>query len=350
LCQSPRGTIAYSSMHIKLKRLLLVFVFLLFSLITGVTGYMSIEGFDLLQAFYMAVITLSTVGFAEVAPLSQSGRLFTAVYIMLNLGIIAYATSVIATYLFEGELRSVLRSFFVGREVKRMNNHIIICGFGRNGEKVSEMLAQHGRKFVIIDLNAAVFEEYASRKEYQFLVGDATQDEVLLKANIEKATHVITALPKDTDNLFIALSARELNSNLKIIARANDENAAKKLRLAVKENIQIVMPENLGGMHMANLVLKPYVIQFLNQLNGVGKDRLVLEEFSVKQFKEEYIDCSIKQVDVRNTTGATILAFKDEVKGFQFSPEPDALLDAKDVLIVLGTEEQIKNFRERICR
>ena len=305
-------------------------------------GFTFIERLDLIDAAYMTVITISTVGFREVQPLSEYGKLFTTFYIILNVGIFLYAVSVISSYIFEGEFRRVFRHVLTGRELRKMKDHVIVCGFGRNGIKAAEELQRSKQPFVIIERSA---EKINDSRHYKFIEGDATNDDVLTSAAIDKALAIISTLPSDADNVFITLTAKELNRNIKVIARASETNTDKKLLRAGADHI--VMPDMLGGLHMAQLITKPYVIEFLELLNGVGESgqHFILEEYGYDVLKGEFKDKSIKEMDIRNETGAQVIALKDKFKGFNFSPNPNTVIRSEAVLIVLGTPDAVQKFK-----
>lgn len=325
----------------KLSFALLLFVT---SIFVGTSGFMIIEGFALIDALYMAMITFSTVGFAEVNPLSDNGKIFTAIFITLNLGILAYTVSALSSIFFEGELRKVLKKYIINREVKKLKNHVIVCGFGNNGEQAAAELYATKNPFVIVENNEAIIQASAYSEKYNFVLGNATLDETLIEAGLESADTVITTLPSDADNVFITLTAKEINPNVKVIAKASETSSEKKLMRAGASHV--VMPDRLGGMHMANLVTKPYVIEFLKLLNGVGEQQLELEEVSFEKLKDEFHEQSLRQLDIRNKTGATILAFKDDKAGFVFNPHSEKKVDKNDVLIVLGTRENLEKFND----
>lgn len=327
---------------IKLFRALLLLVF---SLAMGIVGYVSFEGYSLVDAFYMSVITISTVGYGAVDPLSEGGKVFTSIYIIVNLGIFAYVVSIFTTYLFEGELRVILRNFIQGREVKQLKNHTIVCGYGRNGSKACAELIKEKREFVLIESNEEMLQHFNNNGNFQSLVGDATTDEILKKAGIERASSIITTLPSDADNVFITLTARELNPSIKIIARASEESSEKKLSRAGATHV--VMPDTLGGMHMAQLIAKPYVIEFLELLNGVGGENVVLDEFSFDELKNKYHQKSLAELDVRKNTGVTVIGLKEKKHGFMFNPHPGRMINQGDILIILGSQENIDQFKKR---
>lgn len=329
-------------MHKSLITPLRAVLLLLSSVVIGILGFSYIEGYPLLDAFYMATITLSTVGFQEVQPLSANGKLFTALYIVLNFGIIAYVVSALTTYVFEGEWRRMYKKFLTRREVKKLKNHVIVCGYGRNGSKACEELEKSDRNFVVIENDSKIIEGISINSNIQVIAGDATQDDSLHKARIEKAHSIITTLPGDSDNVFITLTARELNPNINIIARATNENAEKKLYRAGVNSV--VMPDTLGGLHMAYLVTRPSVIEFLDILSGVGPKQLQLEEFKFSQFKDQYKNKSIGELNIRRDIGVTVVGIKKGGHNFTFDPGADMIISEDDVLIVLGKQEDITKF------
>ena len=314
------------------------------SMIIGMTGFMVVEGFNVNEAFYMTAITFSTVGFQEVHPLSAGGRIFTGIYIILNLGIFAYVISVFSTFLVEGELKKAFRNFIIGRDVKKMKDHVIICGFGRNGIKAAEVLFREGKDFVVIEREQDVVNSQAANEKYQFVRGDATQDETLSDAGIDRAHTIITALPKDADNVFITLTASQINPGIKIIARASEAPSEKKLYRAGATHV--VMPDTLGGAHMAQLITKPYVIEFLDVLNGLGDGDLHLDEFSCNDLKSEIRGMSLKEMDIRGKTGASVIAVKKADKTFVFNPGPSMVISDGDIAILLGKLEDISAFKK----
>jgi voltage-gated potassium channel len=336
----------FFKIHHRLYRLLVAIVLFFLSLTIGIMGFQLIEGWTLLESFYMAVITMGTVGFQEVHPLSPEGRLFTAFYILLNLGIFAVVVSVITSYLFEGELREIFNHYIIQRKVQKLNNHVIICGFGKNGHRAGEELSKNKIPFVVVEHDAELLKEnivnFERLNHVSYLEGDATQDEILKNAGVERARALITTLPKDADNVFVTLTARQLNPQILIIARANEASAETKLRHAGAN--RIVRPDLIGGTYMANLVTRPEVVEFLDMIGGTGE--LKLEEFSYLDFKESFRDKSILDLDVRNKTGAHIIGFKDDIKGFMVNPHPSTLIGTGDIMIVLGTMQQITNFAQ----
>ena len=332
-----------------LKRLILAFFLMALSILTGTLGYMIIEGYTFLDAFYMTVVTVSTVGYREVKPLSEEGKLFTIFYIIGNLIFFAFLVSTVAKYIFEGELNKIYNIIMKGREITKLRGHIILCGFGRNGRRAALELKNSRKKFLIIEKDDHVLERFPeASKTYNFYMGDATQDEVLMDAGIRRAHTIITTLPSDSENVFITLTARTLNPEINIISRASDEKVEKKLRRAGANHV--VMPDALGGFHMAHIVTKPIIVEFVEMLSGFGKSEYMLEEINYYQVRSEYRDKTLAELDIRKKTGATVFGLKDPSKGIIFNPEPTTIFHNDDILILLGKENALREFKNRYTR
>lgn len=321
-------------------KLVTAIVVITVSLASGIIGFMLIEGYKLTDAFYMTVITISTVGYQEVQPLSEAGRMFTAVYIFFNLGIFAYILSVISTYVFEGEIRQMFTNYRLLRKMKNLKGHVIVCGFGRNGSKACEELLAGKHTVVIIDSNESVIENEVlkSSSEVLFIKGDATHDDVLKNAGIENARALISTMPKDSDNVFVTLTARQLNPSVNIISRASEETSESKLIRAGAN--KVVMPDAVGGRHMATLVTKPDVVEFIEMMNGIGEDSLRLDNINYYQLKDEWKDKSIGELDIRKKTGAMVIAIKDQF-GFTMNPQANKSLLEGQTMIVLGSTQEL---------
>ncbi|OGX88885.1 potassium channel family protein [Hymenobacter glacialis] len=334
-----------------INRLLLALILTVLSLVFGMTGFIVVENYGIIDAFYMTVTTVATVGFGEIHTFSQEGRLFVSFYILYNLVVVAYLVSVFSTFIFDGELRKIFKMYRVDQEIKRFSGHVILCGFGRNGRKAHHDLVMNGARVVVIEqdeqliksLNDGENEEDPMATGRIFAVfGDATNDLVLQQAGVARASALITALPSDADNVFVALSARALNSRLNIIARASYKTSESKLISAGANSV--VMPDEIGGSHMANLVVRPEVIRFLDLISGLSADKLRLEELSYAQIRQDRQGQSIRELDIRSRTGATIIGLRQHNGSLLVSPSPDYVPAPGDVLLVLGSEAQIESF------
>ncbi|WP_420582169.1 potassium channel family protein [Reichenbachiella sp.] len=330
-------------------RKLFISAFLLIgSLCTGTIGFVLIEGFNWIESFYMAVITFSTVGFNEVYPLSENGRLFTSIYIIFNLMIFAYVVSVFSTYLFEGELNRLYRKYVFGKEVKKMKDHIIVCGFGRNGNRACEELRSQKVDFVVVDRDEQLIDLIQNHKKYKFILGDPTQEEVLEEAGIKKAKALITTLPSDAENVFLTLTVKDLNPDVKIISRASEENSIKKLKQAGAQHV--IMPDAIGGLHMAQHITKPFVIEYLDQLSGHQEDGLTLEEIKYEDLKSEFRGQTIESMDIRNRTDVTVVGLNDKNGKFVFNPSSKVLMEQGVVLVIVGTFPKVNDFKSEYLK
>jgi voltage-gated potassium channel len=318
-------------------------IYVFFLLIIGTAGYMLIESYPFVDALYMTVITVSTVGFREVFPLSDPGKLFTIFIIVASLGVVAYFLSNLTDSLFKSQL-----SFFFGGnlrnfKLKKMENHIIVCGYGRNGKQVVEELTAFNETVVVVDKDHELVLSNVTQP-IQFIEGDATEDDVLQKAGIAKARALIATLPLDADNLFLVLTARALNPDLNIISRASSESAEKKLRMAGVNSV--VMPERVGGAHMATLVAQPDVVEFMEHLNIHGDSPVQLMEITCNDLPKDLMHKPIKELEFRRKTGANIIGYKTASGEYILNPSPDTRLYPNSKLFVLGTSEQVEEMRK----
>ncbi len=318
-----------------------IYVFIL--MIIGTAGYMLIESYSFVDALYMTVITVSTVGFREVYPLSDPGKIFTIFIILSSLGVVAYFLSNFTQSLFKTQL-----SFFFGGNLrnlksKKMENHIIVCGYGRNGKQVIEELTAFNEKVIVVDKDHELVVGNVTQP-FQMIEGDATEDEVLLKAGIGKAKALIATLPLDADNLFVVLTARALNPDLNIISRASSESAEKKLRMAGVNSV--VMPERVGGAHMATLVAQPDMMEFLEHLNIHGDSPVQLMEITCTHLPEDLMQRPLKELELRRKTGANIIGYKTASGEYILNPSPETKLYSHSKIFVLGTREQVEEMRK----
>lgn len=323
------------------NKIYLAVTLLIVTLAVGIFGYRWIAYYSWVDALYMTVITITTVGFGEVMPLTPEAKIFTIILILLSVVIVGFAISVISEYIISRSSYKDLIHRKVQQEIDKMENHIIVCGYGRNGQEAVQKLMAYNKQFVVVEMDANVVERFEVDKSVHFVNGNANEDEVLVKAGIAKASALICALPDDADNLFIVLSARQLNSELKIISRATAETSQKKLKLAGADNV--IMPDRIGGDHMASLVVVPDLIEFLDNLSVVGEeDSINVEEISFDQVCLDGREATIKEIDLRYKTGCTIIGYRSPSGKYIVNPEADMRLEKDSKLIVIGRPEQIK--------
>ncbi len=324
------------------KKLFSAFIILFIVLAIGVLGYMIISGDSFIDALYMTVITVSTVGFGLNHPLSPEGKLFTIFLIILSASLYGYIIKVISENIASGNFIEEIKHKKMQKQINSLQGHTIVCGYGRNGKQALMKLKKFNQESVIIEADNEKVMMLEKEKNLVVL-GDATDDNVLEKAGIQNANNLIVALPSDADNLFIVLSARQMNKNLIIISRASDESSYKKLKIAGADNV--IMPDRLGGDHMASLVVTPDVIEFVDMLSLDGEYTANLREIVVDDLPKAYISKSILDLDLRKKTGCSVIGFKTNEDDYVVNPEADTTLVAGSKLIVLGRPEQIEKLQ-----
>lgn len=309
-------------------------------LIIGTIGYVVIDNYSVFNAFYMTVITVATVGYGEIEPLSTVGRIFTSFLIITSFGTFAYAVSAITKFVIDGEFNQFFKNKKLISAIDKLSDHVIICGYGRNGRQAAQILKKHDKRFVVVEQNDKIKESANHRFADLILTGDGTQDEVLLKAGVIRAKALITTLPVDADNLFIVLTARNLNPKLTIISRASDDGSDTKLKIAGANNV--IMPDKVGGAHMASLVMKPDVMEFVDFITAQGGDNNNLEEITFEKISDNLKHKTLKELEIRNKSGANIIGYKTATGEYIVNPSADTKILPNSKLFVLGTPEQIK--------
>jgi voltage-gated potassium channel len=324
------------------SKIYLAVFFVLSIVFIGVLGYRYIANFDWLDALYMTIITVTTVGFREVRPLDADAKLFTVILITTSVFIFAYAISVITEYIISRNSLQLLKKKKVKSKIKSLTGHTIVCGYGRNGMQAAVRLITYNRPFVVIERDKELIEKHEN--DVLFIFGDANEDDVLLRAGVERAANLIVTLPDDAANLFVVLSARQLNKDLFIISRASQVGSQKKLELAGAD--KVIMPDKIGGDHMASLVVLPDLITFMDKLSVEGEHTTNLEEVAIEDFGEEEACNSLRDLDLRKKTGCTIIGYIAPDGTYIINPEADLPLQPKSKVIVLGRPEQIQKLNE----
>ncbi len=314
-------------------------------IVIGVLGYHYIEGLDFIDSAYMTVITVSTVGFKEVgSPLTTEGKIFTMALIISSLGTLAYVGSNMARFIFDGELTNYIKTYRVDKKIAKLNDHVIIVGYGRNGEQAAMELKENGVEFVILDKRENVISRIRENEELLYIKGDATHEETLEQAKIYNARALIATTPNDADNVFVVLTARSMNPGLTVISRASELESQMKLKRAGATNV--IMPERIGGQRMAKLVHQPDVVEFIEYILLQKSQDVSLEEVSCKKLAQRFIGKSIADLRVREVSGANIIGIKISGARYVFNPDPQMILSRNDQLFVLGNPKQIKKLAE----
>lgn len=317
---------------------------LLLVVAAGTIGYRLIEGWPLLDSLFMTITTITTVGYAEVHPLSMAGQIFTIFLILGGVGTAFYILTSLVRYIIEGEF-----GFRIGRQrmeakIKKLNNHFILCGYGRVGETIARMLKQQGAEFVVIERNAEAIKK-AQQAGCLAISDDATKDESLKQARIDGARGLIAALGDDADNTYTTLAARQLNPTLPVIARASSTAAQKKLQLAGAH--RVVAPEISGGERMAMLALRPTTVEFVETVL-LGRDQQLLVEEIEAAEGSSLVGSTIKEIEER-FTGIRILAFKKKDGSLIPNPSPNNAVEKESSLIAFGTSKQLQSI-EGCCQ
>ncbi|MDX2413548.1 MAG: potassium channel protein [Bacteroidales bacterium] len=322
-------------------------ILLLGVLLSGTIGYMIIEDYALIDALYMTVITIATVGFREVATLSDTGKLFTIFLILGSFGILGYVVTMVTRFVVDGVFTHFYKDNKVKKKISKLTNHVVICGFGRNGKQAAINLKDHGQEFMIIEKDPEVVSYLREHTDFLYIEGDSTQEDILELANIGSARSLIAALPVDADNLFVVLTAKQMSPELVIISRASDDNSDSKLKRAGANNV--IMPDKIGGARMARLVVDPDVVEFIEYLvTDPGHSGVKVEEISCKNLAQRFANRSIRELDVANATGANIIGLKNSKNDYLVNPPADTMLSSDDQIFVLGTITEISALKKLI--
>jgi voltage-gated potassium channel len=308
----------------------------------GISGYMLIEGWSFSDSLYMTMITLTTVGFNEVRPLSGAGRHFTVLFLVLSLATVGYSITTVISYFFEGQFVQAVKERKMERAIKRIKNHYIICGYGDIGREVALEFQRVGERFVVVDKDPHP-AEMESDSSIPFVTGDAVEEMVLKEAGIERAKGLVAALPEDTGNVFVALTARQMNPALKIVSKASDEPTKRKLLKAGAD--RVIAPYQIAGRRIASTILRPSVVNFLDVFVDGADVSMRIEEFSIPP-GSRLVGKTLLEANIGQNTGVVVLGIMsaEGVARTNSSGVPLSLvrIQAEDVLIAMGSEEQLK--------
>jgi voltage-gated potassium channel len=305
--------------------------------VAGTLGYAWIEGWSLFDGLYMTVITLTTVGYEEVHPLSTAGRVFTILLLLGGVATFFYAAAELIRVVISGEVRTALGRQRMASRLAELRNHLIVCGFGRMGRLTCARFSAHRIAFVVIDTQADLLADFDLLHGIA-LHGDATSDEVLREAGVERARALVAVTGSDADNLYITMSARLLNDKLFIVARAEDERAEQKMLRAGAN--RVVSPYVIGGGRVAEAVLRPTVVDFIELATRTEHLALQIEEVQIAP-GSRLAGASVRDSQIRQDLGLIIVAIKRAAGEMEFNPAPDAVMAAGDILITLGPRQQL---------
>jgi len=312
-------------------------------LIAGATiGYMLILNLSFVDALYMTVITISTVGYREVADMNTLAKWFSIGFILVSVGMVGFLLSTVFRFLSEGNINEAWRKNKMKKEIEKLNNHIIVCGAGETGLHVIKQLKRREVDFVVIENDIDAIETL-KEMDVMYILDDATKEEVLLDARVKEAKGLIACLAKDADNLLVVLTARELNVKMHIVARSHEERSDKKLRRAGANNT--VSPDEIGGKKMAAMMLSPNVQFFVDNIIDTKNMSIDMEEVVIKE-ESELIGKKLRDAKISEKAGLIVLAIRRENDVFIFNPKADEVLRLEDKMIVVGSKDQIKSLKK----
>lgn len=319
------------------KHLIISVILLLGMIILGSMGYMVIEGWNALDSFFMTVITLTTVGYSEGPGLTVAGRLYTIFLIVVGVGFCLYVVGALVQFMVEGRIREILGRRRLKREINHLRNHYIVCGYGRIGQVICDRLSEKPFDIVVVENNPdliPIIEDH----QLLYVNGEAGDESTLLKAGIEKARGIVALLPTDADNVFLVLTARQLNPNLMIIARAEDKKSASKLLAAGANRVEL--PYEIGATSIAQRILRPTVTNFLDLAFTNSRQDIKMEEIPIAE-NSPLADIILRDSGIRQKYNLIIIAIKKSDGGMIFNPSFETKLKAGDTVIAVGEGDNL---------
>lgn len=330
-------------MPLKTNRIIMWLLVVLLIVTLATIGYMILLDINWIDALYMTVITVSTVGYQEVAEMDSTARLFSIVVIVVSIGMVGYIASMFVRFFSEGVVNEAWRRKKMERQIRDMKGHIIICGAGETGVHVIEQFKQRNKDFVVIEQGEDALH-YLREEGIDYVEGDATKEATLVKAGVTEAKGLITTLSTDADNVYVVLTARELNKDLEIIARSHEEHARKKLMRAGANNT--VSPNEIGGKKLASLLLRPSLSNFMDHVANARDLALDLAEIEIKE-SSRLASKMLKDTRISDETDLVVIALRrKQDDAFLFNPRGDQKLMPGDHMVVIGKIEQIEKLKD----
>lgn len=321
-----------------IRKLIIAMMLLLFTIITGTFGYMWTEKLNFFDSVWLAAVSILTIGYGDIKPVTLQGKIFTLIIIPVAIGIVTYILAQFAGSIINGNLAREVKKRMMDKNISKLKNHIIICGFGRVGRQVVSQLQSEKIPFVIIEKNEEVIDSMPDNILY--VSGNAKEEQTLKNAGIEKAESIILTLPEDSDNLFITLTAKGMNTGIQTISRAENDHSEKILYQAGVN--KVINTANIGGKRMAMAVLKPHSVEYVDTLLHNNEVAYSIEEIEISE-KSPLVNVSLKESKIRELYGVSIVAIRRE-NAVISNPNAEERIQAKDLVIVFGSEEQMKSF------
>ena len=329
------------------RKIIIALVMLIGLLVMGTIGYFVLERdnpqgeWRLLDAIYMTVITLTTAGHDDLE-MSDSARIFTIFLLIGGIGVFTYSVTIATAFLIEGQLQSFFRQQKMVRTVDKLSNHYIICGLGDTGVHVLDEMLKADVEFVGIEFDEERLTQLTDTRDFAYLQGDATDDELLIRAGIVRAQGLVTCLSRDQDNLFVVISARKLNRRLKIASKAVEDNSPGKLVTAGAD--EVVLPDHIGGLRLASSILYPHLVEFLENITQDQQGTHFAE--CIVQRNSPIDGISLKNANIQEQTGLVVLAIRYTDGVFLYNPPGDKLIEAGDALLVIANQRQLQTLRK----
>ncbi len=323
------------------KRFFKILFLILVLWVMGVIGYIAIEGWGLVDAIFMTAISLTTTGYGEIHPLTPAGKLFTIFLLLFGVGLFVYAIGTLSEAVVEGHIEGYFKKRKMTKTITALRNHFIVCGYGRIGRVIAETITSGGPPVVVIEKDPIAIKEL-EKTGILYVEGDATQEDILREAGIERSRGIVCVLHSDADNVYTTLTARSLNPGGLIVARASDEKSERRIMQAGAD--QVISPYQIGARRMALAILKPTVTEFLDLAVQSTDLDLAIEQIDISP-GSPLSGKSIKDADLRRKTGVTILAVQQPTRQMIASPSPDYVIGEGDVIIALGNAEGLAALR-----
>ncbi|MEO8960947.1 MAG: NAD-binding protein [Ginsengibacter sp.] len=318
---------------------------LLLIMLTGTIGFILLEHYTVIDALYMTTITLATIGYNEVEPLSDAGKIFNIIFIISSFAVFAFIISSLTRDIVSGEMARHFKNRKFMHAINKFSGHVIICGFGRHGQQAAEVLAVNKIDFVAIDKDDVHMKNWLEEdKKVVYIHGDATDDETIMKAGIMKAKAVLLTLPADADNVFTVLSIRAMNPGIIIISRAQIKSSVGKLKTAGADHV--ILPESIGGSYMASMVSSPDVIELINSLWADQPESANIESVAYENLPAGVKDKSIQEIVLWVNTGVNCLGIKDKEGKYIVNPPQETIIGAEMKLIFFGSQQQILGLKK----
>ena len=321
-----------------MRKIIIIGVIFVVLLLIGTFGYMVFENTGFWMGLYLTIITVFTVGYGDIVPVHDSGRIFTVFLVITSVSFVFYVFSKITETMIEGELRGLYKRRKMHRQISRLKEHYIICGFGRIGKEIFRILQEYKRPFVVIEKDPVEIKNL-EELQYLHLQGDASDDEVLLGAGIGQARGLVSVVASDADNLYITLTARGLSPQMFIMARSSG-TAGAQIKLKRAGATRVISPYSIGARRMAHLIVRPTVTDFIDLTMRAGELDLIMEELLVSP-DSRLKGKNLINSEIRKKYDVIVVAIKRQDGSMLFNPRPDTIILAGDILIVLGASEHI---------